>query len=297
MSFSINTNMAAINAYNALAKVNAQANKAELRLSTGSKINSVADDTSGFATGKALQQKVSLMKSAQANVGSAQDMLSTAETQLTSVKDLITQVKTKIADASNPAADKTRIANDIKSLGEEIGNIFNNTKYNDTNLLVSSSNGAGTSFNFQTGASSTDTLKVDFASGNLTGTSAATIGSAEVSGISKSIADALNAFQALTASSATAESIGSLSTSLNTFETTIDTSLSSVGNYEQRLDIKNDFLTQAISNSTSSVSRLFDADTAAEQLNSTKAQIGGQIATSMLSQLNTQPKNLLTLFQ
>jgi len=297
MSFQINTNIGALNAYNALAKTNSEAYQAQLRLATRKKINSVADDTSGFATGKALDQKVKLMKAAQNNVGSAQDMLSTAETQLISVKDLITQIKTKITDASNPAADKTKIANDIKALGEEIGNIFNNTKFNDTNLLVSSTTGAGQSFDFQTGASSTDTLKIDFASANLAGTVASTIGSAAVSGIAQSVADALSDLQSLTASSATAGSIGSLSAKLATFETTIDTSLSSVGNFKQRLTIKDEFLTSAIANSTASVSRLFDADMAMEQLNSTKAQIGGQIATSMLSQLNSQPQNILSLFQ
>jgi flagellin len=297
MSFQINTNIGALNAYNALAKTNAEAYQAQLRLATRKKINSVADDTSGFATGKSLDQKVKLMQAAQNNVGSAKDMLSTAETQLISVKDLITQIKSKVADASNPAADKTRLANDIKALGEEIGNIFNNTKFNDTNLLVSSSNGAGQSFDFQTGASSTDSLKVDYASANLAGTSAATIGSATVSGLNQKIADSLSDLESLTASSATAASIGSLSAKLATFESSIDTALSSVGNYKQRLDIKDEFLTSAIANSTASVSRLFDADMAMEQLKATKAQIGGQIATSMLSQLNTQPQNILSLFQ
>jgi len=296
-SFQINTNIGALNAYNALASANNEAYQAQLRLATRKKINSVADDTSGFATGKSLDQKVKLMQSAQNNVGSAKDMLSTAETQLTSVKDLITQIKTKIADASNPAADKSKIANDIKALGEEIGNIFNNTKFNDTNLLVSSSNGAGQSFDFQTGADSTDNLKVDFASANLAGTSSTTIGSATVSGLNSKIADSLSDLQSLTASTASAASIASLSAKLSTFESSIDTALSSVGNYKQRLDIKDEFLTSAISNSTASVSRLFDADMAAEQLNSTKAQIGAQIATTMLSQLNSQPQNILTLFK
>ncbi len=82
-----------------------------------------------------------------------------------------------------------------------------------------------------------------------------------------------------------------------TFENTIDNSLASIGNYQQRLTIKNDFLTAAIANSSASVSRLFDADVAKEQLNATKGQIMQQVATSMLSQLNSQPQNLLSLFR
>jgi hypothetical protein len=41
MAFQINTNVGALKAYNALAKVNAQAQKAQLRLATGSRINEV----------------------------------------------------------------------------------------------------------------------------------------------------------------------------------------------------------------------------------------------------------------
>jgi len=297
MSFNINTNIGALNAYNALAKTNNEAYQAQLRLATRKKINSVADDTSGFATGKSLEQKVKLMQAAQNNVGSAKDMLSTAETQLISVKDLITQIKAKITDASNPAADKSRIANDIKALGEEIGNIFVNTKFNDTNLLISSANGAGLSFDFQTGASQSDVLTVDYASSYLVGTLSATVGSVSVSGINQSIADSLNDLQSLDSDSASGYSIASLAAKLATFETSIDTSLSSVGNFKQRLEIKDDFLTSAIANSTASVSRLFDADMAMEQLKATKASIGGQIGTTMLSQLNTQPQNLLQLFK
>ena len=200
------------------------------------------------------------MQSAQDNVGSAKDMLSTAETQLISVKDLITQIRSKIADASNPASNKSRLANDIKALGEEIGNIFNNTKFNDTQLLVSSTNGAASTFDFKTGASDTDILKIDFASSYLVGTFAATLGSAIVTGLNQKISDSLNDFQSLTAASATSLSIGSLSAKLTSFESSVDTSLSSIGNYKQRLDIKDEFLTSAIANSTASISRLFDAD-------------------------------------
>ena len=48
MAFSINTNLGSLQAYNALAKVNADTQKAQLQLATQQKINSVADDTSGY---------------------------------------------------------------------------------------------------------------------------------------------------------------------------------------------------------------------------------------------------------
>ena len=291
-SFRVNTNMGALNAYNALAKANASTMKAQLRLATQQRINSVSDDTSGFAVGKALNQKVKLMEAAQRNVGSAKDMLSTSENQLTNVKDLITQIKTKMSDASNPAADQQRIADDIKAMGSEIQSIFNNTKYNDTSLLVSSATGNTGIFTFQTGTSTSDTLGIDFASG-LVGT----YSSGGATGVSTEVNTALASISGLPSSGTTTANIQAIETALGSFETAIDNSLAKIGNLSQRLDIKDEFLTAAVSNSKASVSRLFDADMAKEQLNATRGQMAGQVATSMFSQLNMAPQSVLSLMR
>lgn len=298
MGFSVNSNIDALRAYNALAKVNAETTKAQLRLATQKKINSVADDTSGFVVGKSLNQKVQLMKSAQGNVGSAKDMLSTAETQLISVKDIITSIRTKIADSTNPATDNVRVADDIKALASEIANIFSTTKFNDTNLLVSSSKmEGGQKFSFQTGAESTDKLSINYmasGTGTLGGNATLTTAAFTINNVGTA---AYTALTQLATTGTTSAAIGSLAAYLTTFENTVDTSLSAIGNYKQRLDIKDEFLTTAIANSSSSVARLFDADMAMEQLNATRGSIAGQVASSMLSQLNIAPQNVLSLFR
>ena len=273
--FTIATNIGALEAYNALAKLNSKTQKAQLRLATQKRINSVADDTSGFNIGKSLESKVALMQSAQKNVGSAKDMLATSESQLVSIRDMITQIKTKIADSGNAAADLGSLANDVKALAEEIGNGITNTKFNDTNLLGTA---AAAGFTFQTGVSSTETLAVDYADDI-----------ASNFNTSKAEIDALS-------SASTRSSFTALETNLNAFENTISSSLGKVGNYMQRLDAKDDFLTSAITNSEASVSRLFDADVAVEQLNATKYSIGAQAATAMVAQLNFAPQQVLQLF-
>ena len=297
MSFRINTNIGAIRAYNALKAVNARVAQAQLRLATQKRINSVADDTSGFAVGKSLDQKIKLMQSAQNNVGSAKDMLSTAETQLISVKDIITQIRSKVADSSNPASDNTRISGDIKALANELASIFDSTKFNDTKLLVSTSAmSSGTTFSFQTGAESTDKLDVNYMktdNGTLSGSNTVTTSDFTLTGISSAVSDALTQLASVGTTSA---AIGSLTAYLNTFENAVDGALSSIGNFTQRLEVKDNFLTSAIANSQSSYSRLFDADMAMEQLNATKYQISAQVSTSILSQANFAPRQILSLF-
>ncbi|MCF6270655.1 MAG: flagellar biosynthesis protein FliC [Melioribacteraceae bacterium] len=286
MGFQINTNIGALKAYNALSSLNSRTQKAQLRLATQKRINSVADDTSGFNVGKSLDQKVKLMQAAQGNVGSAKDMLATAESQLISIKDMLTQIRAKKADASNPAADKAAIANDIKSIALEIDSAIATTKFNDTNLLMSGSGGTGaTGFVFQTGAAAGDTLAVNYGeyiggSGSVTGGSATNVQADVATDLSAAIA-------------VTSTTIAALD--IDDFETAVDNALGSIGNYVQRLDAKDDFLTSAIANSQASVSRLFDADMALEQLNATKSSIGSQAATSMLAQLNFAPQAILQL--
>jgi len=286
MGFQINTNIGALKAYNALSSLNSKTQKAQLRLATQKRINSVADDTSGFNVGKSLDQKVKLMQAAQGNVGSAKDMLATAESQLISIKDMITQIKAKQADASNPAADKAAIAKDIQAIGNEIINGFATTKFNDTQLLMTGSGVTTTAFSFQTGAGSTDTLSVDFRS-ELAGVD-------QVNSTGATLKTAISTeLESLVAVAGTASAISGLD--FGDLETAVDNALGKIGNSVQRLDAKDDFLTSAIANSQASVSRLFDADMALEQLNATKASIGGQAATSMLAQLNFAPQAVLQL--
>ena len=267
MSFNINTNLGALNAYNALKKINDQTTKAQLRLATQKRINSVADDTSGYRVGKELEGKVAVMKAAQGNVGSAKNLLSTTETALSSINDLVIQIKGKIADSSDPTKNLDALAKDVKALGTEIENIFTNTKFNDTALLSGTGLPASSNFVFKTGESETTT--VNFGTFN-------TLDLSSITG----------------ATSATISSI-----SVDTIDSAVKDGLGQIGNFVQRLDIKDDYLSSAITNATASVSRLFDADMAMEQLNATKGQIGGQVATSMLSQLNSAPQNILSLFR
>jgi len=303
MGFQINTNIGALKAYNSLASLNTRSQKAQLRLATQKRINSVADDTSGFNVGKSLDQKVKLMQAAKGNVGSAKDMLATAESQLIAIKDMITQIRAKVADASNPAADKSAIVNDIKAIGEEIASAFETTKFNDTSLLVSAG-GSAPSFSFQTGAASGDTLTVNYAvssgGGDLSGTTTLTTdGSNAVGGVSAIVNNALgtDSGSGIGIAELTTSNISNLITNIALMETEVDDALGSIGNSVQRLNAKDDFLTSAIANSQASVSRLFDADMAMEQLNATRATIGGQAATAMLAQLNIGPQQVLQLLQ
>ncbi|OGU35746.1 MAG: hypothetical protein A2068_06700 [Ignavibacteria bacterium GWB2_35_6b] len=291
MSFRVNTNVNALQAYHELAKANAESSKAQLRLASGKRILSVADDTSGFNIGTSLKGKISVMKGAQSNVAAAKTLLSTAEGSLLGINDLLVKIEGKLSDATNPTTDLTAIKDDIQALANELHDTLKGAKYNNTNVLFS---GAGAGFTFQVGEAS-DTLKLDFAS-TLASTGSGTGGYG--ANVSASLSSFVSVAAATLASvSGSASSIAGLQTALTNLKNAVSSSLGKIGNFTQRLDIKEDTLNVSIANAEASVSRLFDADMAMEQLNATRGSIKSQAATAMLSQLNLSPQQVLQLFQ
>lgn len=262
MAFSVNTNVGALSAYNALAKVNAQTQKAQINATTGTRINSVSDDTSGWNVGKQLESANLQMKSQLSNINSAKNFLSTAESALQQVYDKLNSIVSKQEDYKDPLKDKAALQNDVKTLADEIDSILTNTKINGTDLLASASNSFGA------------------------GSSAIAVN------IGAKVGDNSTALTALKAGDAT-----SMSTSIETFASNVRTAISYIGNNTQTLDSRQAFVTSAMANNTEALGKLFDADAVSEQLTSTSGQIKSQIATAQLSQMNSAPQQLLSLFR
>ena len=288
MAFKVNTNINALKAYYQLAQVNAQTTKAQLRLASGKRIMHVADDTSGFNVGTSLKGKVAVYQGAQNNIASAKNLLSTAEGSLLGINDLLVKIDGKLSDSTNPTNDRTALASDIKALANEINSTLKNTKFNNTQLLFSA---AGSGFTFQVGEAG-DTLNLNFAS-----SLASTGGGGYHSGISASLGSFANVSASTLECTTGASSIAALQTALTSLKSAVTDALGNIGNFSQRLDIKSSTLDVAVTNAESSISRLFDADMAMEQLNATRGSIIGQAATSMLAQLNMAPQQVLQLFR
>ena len=70
-----------------------------------------------------------------------------------------------------------------------------------------------------------------------------------------------------------------------------------IGAKVARLTVKESTLSIAITNTLATKGRIWDADIAREQLDSTKLQILQQTATAQLAQANVAPQNVLALFQ
>jgi flagellin len=266
----INTNIGAEQAYAALVGINRQLGVHQLRLATGKRINSAADDPSGYVISKKMEGRVRAMTSAQDNVGDAQSVYGVAEGGYQTVADILVQVKEKQTRAANGAMGSDEldaIATEINSLMSEIDDVKNQTKFNGVNLFTGSF--AST---FQVGEGSTETLTVSFT---------ASTGAASLLSVA--------------AGSVTSANISSLS--VDSALKTVNSEIGKIGAAVNRLSTKDANLTTAITNTEAAQSRILDADVAKEQIQSAKLQILQQTATAQLAQANSSPQAFLALFR
>ncbi len=283
----INTNIAAFNALNALKGINRNLEKAQLKLATGWRINEVADDPAGFVISKRLEARARGLSVALDNVGTAKNVLSIAEGGMLNIQDILLTMKEKITQAASDtlgSAERNAIKTEIDQLTAEIDNIVAETTFNNIRLI----DGTYTGKSYQTGEDTVNVLiysitqSAPLATGLNMGVKAADI-QVDSANVSSRVFTATGASFAL---DKVDKAIEVLSDQLQNLGATVS-----------RLSIKESTLSIAITNTYSTKSRIWDADIAKEQLDSTRLQILQQTATAQLAQANVSPQNVLALFQ
>ncbi|MBA4407423.1 flagellar biosynthesis protein FliC [bacterium] len=268
MAFSVNSNSGAAAVYNALAKTQASTQKAQLQLATGKKVNSAADDTSGWNIGKQLEAASLKMKSQLSNIGSAKNFLSTAESALQQVYDKLNQIQSKQSDGLDPLKDATSLKNDIKTLADEIDSIFQNTKIGSNVLLGSVAN------SFGAGATAVEVNVGVKLGASTTGVETTNLG--QLTSITTNL---------------------TATTNTTALQTAVRDAITYIGNKSQVLTSREDFLTASIANNDSAIAQIFDTDTLTDQMKASQGAVGSQLATAMMSQMNAAPQQILQLFR
>jgi flagellin len=142
-----------------LKKVNGSIGQVQSRLSSGKRINSAEDDTSGYALSKHLQSRVNGLSQALDNVSTAKNVLNIAEGGYQSQMNILQQIKenlTQAADGALSAEQRGAIGDRIDSLLEEFNDINDQTKYNGFVLFEEPS------MVFQVGEETSDRFTVNF---------------------------------------------------------------------------------------------------------------------------------------
>ena len=294
----IATNIAALQSLNSLQNINNKLGVAQLRLSTGKRINSAADDAAGLTIATKFDFKAKGLGQVLSNIADAKSLITVAEGHLNNINDILTKMKTKATQAANDTLgedERTAITNELKQLNTQIDNEVRQAMWAGAPLLAGKGEAvAGATaqmFNFQVGVGTGTADKMTFGIANQVfggGTSGDVGTSFDSAGLSVTVATTTLGSQA----------------SANIFMTAVDSAslkvsegLSYIGAIVNRLDYQEASLSVAKVNTEASWNRIMNADMAYEQLEATKYQILQQTAVTMLAQANMGPQSILGLFR
>ena len=306
-------NIGALNALTALQNVNSELAIHQTRLATGKRLNESADDPAGFSIATSFDVRRQGMKVVLNSIGDARNLLSTAEGGLKKIQDILVKMRNKALEAVGDtlgvdlSSERQAVQNQLKEFTKEIDDIVSQTQWNGKALIGStgSAGGANTQLDmkFLTDASggTTTWTNLGFGSGgnvNLTtgnGAGLSLVGAGGYGGTAVSPTGTLGdgflfdvTYQ------------GNASSAVTTIEKALNyvkAGIADVGTTGTRLSFKEQAITVQYTNTEAAYNRIMNANMAEEQVEASKYLILQQTSTAMLSQANSAPTFLLSLFK
>ena len=172
MSLGVLNNIAAIYAQNNLNQTQGSLQSTLNQLSSGSRINSGADDAAGLAVVDGLGANVSALTQSSQNASDGIGLLQTADGALSQVTSLLNRAVTLATEAANGTLNSNQVSSanqEYQNILSEIGNIGSKTNFNSnqvftsnaTTVFVSDGTSSGaTNFNETVGALSASSVGI-----------------------------------------------------------------------------------------------------------------------------------------
>ena len=271
MAMVVQHNMRAINSNRMLSVNTSTQAKSTEKLSSGYRINRAADDAAGLAISEKMRRQVRGLTQASRNASDGVSMVQTAEGALNEVHEMLqrmSELAVQAASETLQSADRSYINAEVTQLKDEITRTANDTKFNEINLLSST-----TTKKIQVGTESGNTITI-----SLTAMKASSIGIGSVTVSSSSNA------------------VSALATIKNAI-TSVSNLRSNLGATQNRLEhtIKN--LDNVVENTTAAESQIRDTDMASEMVKLANINILAQAGQAMLAQANQGNQGVLALLQ
>ena len=159
----INTNIKSLVAQDSLNVNNRKLSTAMERLSTGSRINSAADDAAGLSIATRMDSQVRGLNMAIRNANDTISVVQTAEGAMTEVSDILQRMRELSVQATsdtNSATDRSFLQEEVSQLAAEIDRIASTTQFNSMNIL----DGSYQNKTFQIGANAGQTIGMSIGS-------------------------------------------------------------------------------------------------------------------------------------
>ena len=141
MSLSILNNIAALYAENNLNSTTASLQTTLQQLSSGSRINSGADDPAGLAVSDGMNANVAALNQSATNANTGIGLLQTADGALSQVTSLLDQAVTLATEASNGTLTSAQVSSanqEYQNILTQIGNIGSTTNFNSNSVFTNS---------------------------------------------------------------------------------------------------------------------------------------------------------------
>ncbi|MDX9702200.1 MAG: flagellin [Candidatus Auribacterota bacterium] len=261
----VNTNIAALNAFQTLTSINNRLVKAQEHISTGKVVNRASDSPSDYYISRMLEKDINAVQRKNDNIERGINFLQTNDSRLAQVANILIEMSDLANQANSIAvtsAEKQAIQQDIDQLRFEVEAILQ----------------SGVSAKLYTGFTLGGLQNVSL-TGNLT----------------------INALSSLTINGTNLNVTGSqttLETTISNIDKALDVILRDeerIGSFIRRLEVEFEVNDVEALNLKASLSSIQDADLAEEQLELTKLTILQQAALAMLAQSNSAPQAILML--
>jgi len=286
MAISLNTNVSALQAQNALTKNARTLSSAMEQLSTGKRINAADDDAAGLAISQNQTAQIRGLDMAVRNMSDGINLLQTADGAMTEQSNMLQRMRELAVQASNGTYSQTQrsyLQTEFKALSTQIDKIGSETTWNGMTVLSGTTGGTTTGvYSFQTGSNAGNTISI-----TLAGTTVSALGITAFGDVTSSTGGGVS----------TVASASGTITAIDVALNTLNTQRANIGAVINQMTYASDSVANISANVAASRSTILDTDYATASSNLSKGQIIQQAATAMLAQANAQPQSILALLK
>ena len=277
MGLRINTNVTSMNAMRALGQTKGFMDKTMNRLSSGSRINSSADDAAGLAISENFKAQMRGLKQSVRNAQDGVSLIQIAEGGLNEIGNILVRLRElAIQSASDTIGERERgmVEIEYRQLVDEVDRIAATTEFNGTNLLTGMNNLLDFQINTRNSPDA-DRISLD---GSRTD-----VGSTALGLDMASVVDKLSAQDSLQVVDQAINYVSGLRANFGAIQSRLNSAIDNLGS--------------SIESSASANSRIRDADVAEESTALAKQNIMMQSGTAILAQSNQQGALALQLLK
>jgi len=284
-AFSILNNIAGLNAQGQLNINNVNLSRTLLRLSSGKRINTGADDAAGLQIADSLRANVRAIDQAVRNANDGIGVAQIADGALSEMSNLLTRAVTLAEEAATQTTDSTGRASlntEFTSIQAEIARIASQTNFNGVKIFQTGNNALGGSLSVFVGdTTNVSSISVTISAITVSGNTVTNLGGANLTTVN------------LTTQNAAATSLSSIKTALGN----VSNMRASIGAGINRLQSAVAVLQTTSQNTTAAESTIRDANVAEEVANLTRYQILAQSGIAALAQANSNSQVVLALMR